>query len=274
MSAFLFLDMLGTVDFGAAGTVQGQLERTREALEHARDWGDSDPADTLGVARWFSDNLGLAYPFTNAAEEEDALDDVISSAGQHQLALILHGFIARGAISIDLFYADDLLLFGPALNRAVALEKSRAIYPRVVLDEAAVHAARRHMNASYGNAGDAPNRSHLALDQDDVVFVNYLAVGLGFNEEETPLSMEYLRQHRDFVRERLIQFEGNEHVQTKYRWLSSYHDWFVSDVVDELPVGAVDELMVRAARPLKVAFRPFGEGIPIPTEGDRGESKP
>jgi hypothetical protein len=69
----LFLDLLGTVASGTGQDARGELTATQEALERARDWGDSDPKDTPAVVRWFSDNLGMAYPITGAVEEEDAL---------------------------------------------------------------------------------------------------------------------------------------------------------------------------------------------------------
>src|ERR1700722_5314673 len=144
-SAVLFLDLLGTTDPRTDIEAQHGLQDVKEALTRARDWGDSDPSDAQGVARWFSDNLGMALPVTDATPADEALGTMITKTAAHLTALALHGYPARGAIAYGLFYADENLLYGPALNRAVALEKARAVYPRVVLDEAAARAAREHL---------------------------------------------------------------------------------------------------------------------------------
>lgn len=263
-SAVLFLDVLGTVAFGSAGDAHARLAKTLEALELARDWGDSDPIDTPAVARWFSDNLGMAYPILGAVEEEDALGAIVLAAGHHQLALIVNGFTARGAISLGLFYADDFVIYGPALNAAVALEQETALYPRVVLDEASVNACRRHLIDYYGGSATAPNRSCLAVDREGVTFVNYLGCGLEFDEEQRPLSLRYLGQHRDFIRERLALNAESERILQKYMWMAAYHDWFVG----ELSAGDRDDglrnLLIEPAVELDPGFVAFGDDIPIP----------
>jgi hypothetical protein len=265
-SAVLFLDVLGTVALGSAGDAQRSLVRTLEALELARDWGDSDPVDTPAVARWFSDNLGMAYPIIGAREEEDALGAIVLIAGQHQLALIVNGFVARGAISLGLFYADDLVLYGPALNKAVELEKSAALHPRVVLDEASVDASRQHLIEYYGGSRGAPHRSCLAVDRHRSTFVSYLGCGLEFDEEQTPLSLRYLAQHRDFIREKLSEHAQDKRVLLKYQWMSAYHDWFVSEMAGGHPNDRLPDLTVGSAGELDPGFMPFGHDIPIPPD--------
>jgi len=265
-SVVLFLDLLGTSDPRSEAEARAHLEATHEALEQARDWGDSDPSDETSVVRWFSDNLGMAYPVTAGLPAGDALTGLTRNAGAHQLALIGHEFIARGAISLDLFYADEHLLYGPALNWAVALEKTRAIYPRVVLDETATRVARTCLVDEYGSGADAPQRRDLAVDEQGVTFVHYLATGLAYNEEETPLSLEYLAKHQRFIATKLAEHDRAPHVHDKYRWLAAYHDWYV----ESLGETASESLLVRCARPLAASFRPFGSDVPVPEAADPG----
>jgi hypothetical protein len=253
----LFLDLLGTVAATSGEDAQQELARTQEALDLARDWGDSDPVDARALARWFSDNLGLAYPIVGDVSEADALFSIIQSAGQHQLALIKFDFIARGAISLDLVFADAHLLYGPALNRAVALEKTRATYPRVVLDEAGAVAALRNLASWQGEAPRVVLES-LAIDDGGVVFVNYLAVGLEYDDEQAPLSAEYLSAHKRFIERGLTMFDGDPHIHDKYRWLAAYHNWYVQTLCGVSSSDARNDLLVISARPMNVSFRLLG----------------
>jgi hypothetical protein len=263
-SAVLFLDLLGTSEQRSEREVQAHFNASVEAIAIARDWGDSDPSDSPSVARWFSDNLGMAYPVTGAEPASDTLNRLVEHAGAHQLALIIKDFIARGAISVDLFYADEHLLYGPALNRVVTLEKTRAIYPRVVLDEAATRVARTGLIEADGRVDGAPQRRNLAIDDHGVTFVHYLATGLAYDEEQTPLSLGYLAKHQQFIVTMLTRYDGAPQIHDKYRWLAAYHDWYV----DSLGETAGESLMVRCARPLETGFKPFGYDIPAPDIGD------
>lgn len=265
-SAVLYLDLLGTVAPRTAAEAGEHLAKTRRALERAREWGDSDPAEATAVATWFSDNLGMAYPVTDDRPEDLALGDLLTDAGDHQLALVEHGFVARGAISLDLLYADELLIYGPGLNRAVGLEKSLARFPRVVLDEASARAARRHMIGIWGASDTAPHREQLAVDQDGVTFVDYLRGGLDFGEEEACLSLDYLQRHRDFIAARLVEHDGDPRVYEKYQWLAAYHDWVVGSFSGSPLEAGARGLFVHCSRPCGAEFRAFGDDVPSPAD--------
>jgi hypothetical protein len=267
-SVVLFLDLLGTTDPRTDQEAQQSLKDVHEALERARDWGGSDRADTSCVVSWFSDNLGMALP-VDADAADEALGTIVTNAAAHQAALTLSGFPARGAIALGLFYADEELLYGAALNRAVALEKSRAIYPRVVLDEAAARAAREHLIEIYGGGLTAPHRAQLAVDSDGVTFVNYLGSALDFDDEQAPLNARFLGQHREFIIERLTRFDGEPHIHDKFRWLAGYHDWYLQTVAAELaPVLDPHTLQVLCSRPLGVRFSAFGDDVkPLEDDG-------
>ncbi len=257
-SAVLFLDILGTTGPRTPEQEQRALDAIHQALLRARGWQDGAAADADVVTRWFSDNLGMAYPVTDESPPAAALCTLIASTAGHQLALIPEGRAVRGAITLGLLYADERLLFGPGINRAVTLEKTRALYPRVVLDEAAARTARERLAASHSDSSAGSFRMSLAVDGEGVTFVDYLGDGLSVDFE--PAAAErLLQQHRDFVAERLVRHDGDPRIADKYRWLAAYHDWFLETVPERWGVELDnDALRVDCTRPLPASFRRFG----------------
>lgn len=260
LSAFLFLDLLGTTARDAADPAP-----LLKAMTDARFWGNSDQSTPAAVARWFSDNLGLAYPIgdeqhPNIQPADSAMSDIIFSACMHQVALFDHGFSSRGGISVDLFYADEAMIYGPALNRAVQLEKERAKYPRIVLDEAAVRVAKESLKKKIEPRQWA--RAYLMVDADGVVFVNWLA-SVHSHPDETA---DKLGEYRDQIAALLAEHDGCTVVHDKYRWLAAYFDWFIKEHPG-LDEDQRKTLLVDQARPWPSKFEAFGKDIPAPKDG-------
>jgi hypothetical protein len=257
-SAVLFLDLLGTDVPRTPAQAAEHLRLTHEALERAREWGNSaHGANDISVASWFSDNLGLAYPISEPVEADVALGMLLSDCAFHQLAMIHSGFVARGAITVGPFYADPNFIYGPALNRAVALEKA-ANYPRVVLDERAAAEARCALiELERGRAG-APQRLALAVAPDGAIFVNYLA-SLEFQEDELFDSLQYLGRQRSVIAGNLAKYADHARVYAKYHWLASYHDWFLTQLGDD---PAFARLSLSPPQPAE-GFKRFGDDVPV-----------
>lgn len=78
----------------------------------------------------FSDNVVVSSPV-----DTNQLVWFLQGLATIQLGLAVFGFWLRGAVCIGPIYHDDQIVFGPALNRAAALEKDSAIYPRIILDD-------------------------------------------------------------------------------------------------------------------------------------------
>jgi hypothetical protein len=213
----------------------------------------------LSVASWFSDNLALAYPAVGPVATDVALGLLVTDAAYHHLALLHDGFFARGGITFGRFYADAELVYGPALNRAVALEHERAKYPRVVLDEASVRIARRSLITAEASSAGSPWRRQLWQDGDDIAFVNYLG-NLEYFEETADEWQAYLRLHSDLIVDNLTFYDGHTRVYDKYRWLASYHDAFLATFQNQ---ALIEDFYVRPSRPLGT-FHAFATDIPAP----------
>ena len=75
----------------------------------------------------FSDNIAISQP--------KAPDTSIFSIHRICLRLLHLGFLTRGAITVGHLYHEDNVIFGPALNRAHAIEVREAKFPRIVCDD-------------------------------------------------------------------------------------------------------------------------------------------
>jgi hypothetical protein len=79
----------------------------------------------------FSDNVVVSEPYD---QDQRSLLVFLMRLGFVQLSAASSGFLIRGAVTIGQIMHDEEMVFGPALNRAYELERSLAVYPRIVLD--------------------------------------------------------------------------------------------------------------------------------------------
>ena len=77
----------------------------------------------------FSDSVVFSAPYV--AEEFAAR---LNGLAEVQFGLLTIGMCLRGGITVGPLVHDDLLLFGPAMNRAYHLESQLAVVPRLLLD--------------------------------------------------------------------------------------------------------------------------------------------
>lgn len=78
----------------------------------------------------FSDNIAVSQPKSFGTR--------IFSIRGICLRLLQLGFLTRGAVSVGQLYHEDNMIFGPALNRAHAIEVSETKFPRIVCDDPVV----------------------------------------------------------------------------------------------------------------------------------------
>jgi len=174
-SAVLFLDLLGTAGPHGEQDALTRLRCTKNAVTEARAASPGNTDSSLWRMSWFSDNLCLHYAAAPPVVDTQALGFLVTDASYLQLGMFSHGFVARGAIAYDGFYSDLEFIHGPALDRAVLLEKTRARYPRIVLDESSIAIAVHGLIREEGGSLSSPWRSQLLVDDDGVVFVDYLS---------------------------------------------------------------------------------------------------
>ena len=263
--AVLFLDLLGTASVRESTAMLDRLTRTKRAVEQARELTPTDEnGHGLWNATWFSDNLGLYYAVSGPVFDSQALGFLVTDVGWLQLAFLSESLVARGGIAFGEFYADRNFIHGPALDRAVELEKRSAIFPRVVLDDAALSVVQASLTGEYFSGLHAPWRRQLLVDEKGVVFVDYLATLNDYDSEEPSEWLGDLMHHRDFIVRSVEEASNNEHVLAKYVWVAAYHndflrryEWFLGDLVDDLTVEKADET---------TQFLPYGHDIDPPDD--------
>jgi hypothetical protein len=112
----------------------------------------------------FSDNFVFSVPASFGAR-------ILTVSAQLVLDLLRRGFLVRGGIAFGDLYHRDNVIFGPALNEAVSIEKSKAIFPRILLSDA----AKTHIRSLQTD----PQDSSMLLDQKGEPVANPFAVGFG-----------------------------------------------------------------------------------------------
>jgi hypothetical protein len=242
--AVLFFDLLGVSAAASGEAAEAELrhfdETIREALpyrigEAAREKPSRYPATV------FSDSVIVAVPVEDDMTSAEALFRLIIDINQLQHTLAGYRYFGRGAITFGRLHFHDGLVFGPALVKAVELERTVAREPRIVLSPVAVDALSE-LPGEEDPAGHAA-RSQLLTDEDGIVFVDYLAGALQVDPSFDLAGQ--LTIHRDVVIEELERNQGNSSRWSKYRWVADYHDSICTDY-DELLDGGADAYKIGA----------------------------
>ncbi|WCK05864.1 MULTISPECIES: hypothetical protein [Agrobacterium] len=152
-----------------------------------------------------------------------------------QIQCINHGVLVRAGLAIGSVHVGlngSGPVFGPAMVRAFDIESGEAIYPRIVVDEAAYEQflsdARLHNeNHDLEEETEYVNRL-LRIGEDGTRFIDYL----GASEDEYDAFEDYiafLDRHAALIRLNLAEVRKPT-IRRKYLWLASYHNDIVSQI--------------------------------------------
>lgn len=230
----LFLDILGVSDMALD---RGRRDRNLVELDRAlrRSTRDFLSEDSPWPSALLSDSLVVADATGPDFDDAMALNEMLFQTALLQLQLASHGFFARGAISIGPHHVHDGMVFGPALVEAYRLESQKAVNPRVVLSREACQILRSDMEG-VSAPGETTEADLLRVDQDGVVFIDYLKVLL---DEVDP--DDDLRRHRSLVEAKLAETRNESRKWGKYRWVAEYHNDFCGRLErDELCIDSPD----------------------------------
>lgn len=137
-----FVDILGFSNFvnglnAATGADRehklAQLIKVNDQFEEERSRFTKD-LRRQGALTYFSDNIFLSIPVSRA----NAFELVCHYIDRICTALLIDGFLTRGAIVRGLIYHVENTVFGPAIVDASGVEKAVARFPRVVVKRNAV----------------------------------------------------------------------------------------------------------------------------------------
>lgn len=156
--------------------------------------------------RIFSDNI-LICEEIDEKNPGIAIYEVLSVIEKIEFEQLKIGALfLRGSFVVDKLHFGENFVYGPALLKAYELESSKAIYPRVIVDESVLK------NIKIAN-------TFISLDDDNVYFYDYLQA--------------YITKNRDSSFEKLSRLSGNilvnlqsknitESVIKKMDWLINY----------------------------------------------------
>ena len=248
-SAVLFLDVLGTSEFSTDRNAPSTLVELDAALAIARERSQLDDDSSWADSAWFSDNLAIAAPLgTNSVFEEGIIGNIFIATIWLQFILAIKGFFIRGGFTIGDHFMDDRVNFGPALVRAVELEKN-AVFPRIVIDDASLEVVAGH-SSHHADGATNPFESELMVDEDGYTFLSYLSVT---DEADDPAEAIHLLQlHHDALAGKLIEHPVEGAIRSKYLWATKYHNAYCLQID---PQGNHPQLLIAVDSPSRTFER-------------------
>jgi len=136
-----------------------------------------------------------------------SLAEITQSAEVIQTILLEKSIISRGAITYGKVFHNGSQFIGPAITRAYNLEKSEALYPRVIIDpDCEQHSSVRSLFVA--NTYSA----NILKDYDGYLYINYLTQFRKFDNIENLYEQYKNTPHRG-----------------KYMWLKNKADEFVQN---------------------------------------------
>jgi hypothetical protein len=164
----------------------------------------------------FSDSVVISY--RKDEQNGSGVSSILLDVHRIQLDLIHSGVLLRGAITSGLLFHDAHLVFGPALNEAVALEKL-ASYPRVILDGQILEEVglKNSRQSSKKMEYSRSTRSKVTRDFDGLYYVDYFNVYPDdFNKDLYELR-KYLESLRNLVKG--LANTKDPSLKVKHSWL-------------------------------------------------------
>lgn len=171
----VFLDILGFKDhLDQAATDPKYVKRISGAFacvnDHLRERIRGLKSRRLSQ---YSDCVTISYRI----DEPSSAYYLLSELQHLQIALAGRGFLVRGGVTVGPLVHDAGQLFGPAQVRAYELESTKAVYPRILVDDQVIEMARKSP-APHHNADDEERylRGIVHTDFDKQLYIGYTTV--------------------------------------------------------------------------------------------------
>ncbi len=149
--------------------VVGQTDKLLFALKQIEGLYNMD-STTYRQFLAFSDTVVV----TMEGADNFELELMILRTSSMQRILLENSILLRGAVVSGLLYNDGKRIFGPAIIEAYLLEKDKAKYPRIIVDEKLVQFLKLQPKATlFVRSEDR----YLRIDDDGVYYINYFIHG-------------------------------------------------------------------------------------------------
>ncbi len=226
----LFLDILGfeaIINNKEDGYKESEefaeivLQVFNRILEHSDAYKEHELFKKTSISQ-FSDTFIISA---------DDLNHITFLASQLMMLFLACGLLSRGAITYGKVFHNGSQFIGPAITRAYNLEKSKALYPRVIIDP--------ECEDSSGKILILKVFHHLHKDSDGYLYVNFLNI-FNLNDDYHSNSMTnykeiYKMLHGDDPDcimsniNALYEKHKNTKHRGKYTWLKQKADEFVQN---------------------------------------------
>jgi len=139
----------------------------------------------------FSDSLVLSFD-----DNLTSFSQVFGTVSGLSYLLAEHGYFIRGGLDFGKIHHKESVIFGPALNESYRLESKIALSPRIAISDSAMEVIE-HLQIP---------ESFIFKDE-DFTCLNNLS------------SISKVNNILKIIDSRLVEFEENEHILKKYKWL-------------------------------------------------------
>lgn len=232
-SVVAFVDILG---FKERVLETCSAQQVRNDLKFAQTVGKIalGKVPILGKFRFkaFSDSISMSIP-----ADEGSLTSFFLHIVQFQAQLSDRGVFVRGAVTLGKHFEDSRVLFGHALIRAVELEKTVALWPRVIVDPEVIQFAHGLNLCLDVKPLEGDVVTLLRRDYDGISYVNYLGHFAQYPQwhGSRQEAEQFVSEHRDYV---VKQLEANQskkdvknlRVLAKYHQLAVYHNSVMAEL--------------------------------------------
>jgi hypothetical protein len=234
-----FLDVLGWAD--AISASMGSLESTQKlgiaikglsmhadmiAWQRKQDIPGGWPGDPMMTQ--FSDSLLISFSADRHAQS--SLEMTLTAVIQ---TLMIHGFVARGAVCYGPLIHREAMAYGPALITAYRLEKDEAIMPRIILDRSLAKLWGPGVPVQDTKGSLLGHIRRWRQDDDGWYFFDHFSNPFGTfslsDEEPSSAFISYMTKWRELIAVHLNENPGHPRVLRKYVWLARYYNRVCSE---------------------------------------------
>jgi hypothetical protein len=217
-----FKDLIATRSAGAISRIIGVFKKTLRPARYKTKLRALPDDEYVN----FSDLIVIATPLEKArvAPGLQLFSQLMRLVFAQSALLADEGIPIRGAITIGQVAKSWRQLYGPAVVRAYELERDRAKYPRIVIDDMIFKALHGIPHAWHNDERTDKRylRDITRRDEDGVLFVDYLS-GLNGEFNDPAVYPNFLHKHRAFIDNNLKTFAHCPKIRRKYQWLDRYH---------------------------------------------------
>jgi len=171
----------------------------------------------------FSDSIIISFLINEKSEVFHTLIELLHLT----MELLRYGFVIRGGISLGKCFHNNTRVFGPAIIKAVELEK-KAENPRIIIEKKVLkkgcenHANHHRLEDEYSYLMDLVKQ-----DDDGEWYLNYFSPAL--NEvDNVSNQFYYIENLKSFIQNNLDKYCNNDYVLKKYEWMKKKYNEMIN----------------------------------------------